>query len=49
MTTTTLILKSGGSVVLNNAFIAGNGVAGEVAGETKRFADCDIEAIIERA
>ena len=46
MANITLILTSGGAVVLKNAFIAGNGVAGDVAGETKWFADSDIEKVI---
>lgn len=45
---TILILKSGGSVQLENAFIAGNGIAGDIAGQTLRFSDCDIETVIER-
>jgi hypothetical protein len=45
--TTTLILKSGGSVQIDNAFIAGNGIAGDIAGTSYRFADCDIEQVIE--
>ena len=49
MTMTTLILQSGGSVQLQNAFIMGNGVAGDIAGECRRFADEDIVQVIESA
>ena len=48
MSTTTLILKSGGSIELTNPFIAGNGIAGDIAGQTLRFSDSDIEQVIER-
>jgi len=47
MTTTTLILKSGGAVELTNPFIAGNGIAGDIAGQTLRFSDSDIEQVIQ--
>ena len=48
MATATLILKSGGSVELTNPFIAGDGIAGDIAGQTLRFSDSDVEKVIER-
>lgn len=46
--TVTLLLRSGGAVVLARPFIFGNGVAGDIAGETRFFADSVIESIIEK-
>lgn len=43
----TLILKSGGSVVLTSPFIMGEGIAGDAMGATRWFADDDIEKVIE--
>jgi len=44
MSTYTFILKSGGSIILYNCFIVGNGVAGELADGLPRWiADEDIE------
>lgn len=46
----TITLKSGGNVVLRNAFIAGNGVAGDISdGTTRRFSDDDIVEVREHA
>jgi len=41
------MLKSGSSVQLDKAFIAGAGIAGDIDGVTLRFADCDIETVLE--
>lgn len=43
----TLILKSGGSVVLTSPFMAGPGIAGDIAGRTEWFHDDHIEKVIE--
>jgi hypothetical protein len=44
----TILLNSGGAVVLERPFIFGNGIAGDIAGETRWFADADIAEVIER-
>lgn len=43
----TLILSSGGSVVLTNPFNCGTGIAGDIAGQTRYFGEDQIEKVIE--
>ncbi len=45
--TATLLLKSGGTVQLTNPINFGRGIAGDIAGGTKWFADKDIAEVIE--
>ena len=41
----TLVLVSGGTVSLSDPFIMGDGIAGDVAGVTRWFADADILSV----
>lgn len=43
----TIMLKSGGAVLVANTFILGNGIAGDIAGAPRWFSDEDIDRVIE--